>query len=82
MEKENELQNSHSLLSLNSIFLCQCWRQTSGLDGHWSDIEVCLTLVLLALCSGEQARCVNWVFSSLMVKILVSVNTICTVSQD
>lgn len=38
--------------------------------------------VLLTLCGGAQARCVNWGLSSQMVKILVSVNTICTVSQD
>lgn len=39
-------------------------------------------LSLLTLCCGAQARCVNWVLSSQVMKMLVSVHTISTVSQE
>lgn len=39
-------------------------------------------LSLLTLCCGVQARCVNWVLSSQVIKMLVSVHTTSTVSQE
>lgn len=39
-------------------------------------------LSLLTLCCGAQASCVNWVLSSQVIKMLVSVHTISTISLE